>query len=143
MEESLKQQVEKQLHKANRKLRVARKNFADGFYEDTVSRAYYAMFHAAKALLLTKHLDAKTHAGLINLFNQHFVHTGIFSVELRRELVDAKELRETGDYDTEYEENAQDAQSVLNNAENFVKAVETYMTKQNTPTVAPDQKPES
>lgn len=74
MEESLKKQTDKQLHKAHRKLRVARKNFADGFYEDAVSRAYYAMFHAAKALLLTKHLDAKTHSGLINLFNQHYKH---------------------------------------------------------------------
>ena len=79
--------------------------------------------------MVSKNLDSKTHAGLINLFNQHFVHTGIFPVELRRELVDAKELRESGDYDTEYEENEADAQSVLKDAESFVQKVQAYLSQ--------------
>lgn len=33
--------------------KVARKLFCDGNYEDAVSRAYYAMHHAAKAALFT------------------------------------------------------------------------------------------
>lgn len=46
-----------------------------GFYNDSVSRAYYAFFDTANALLVTKGLAAKTHAGVIALFGLHFIKT--------------------------------------------------------------------
>jgi len=41
------------LEKAVAKLKVAEKLFRDGEYEDAISRAYYAMYHAARAALST------------------------------------------------------------------------------------------
>ena len=41
------------------------------FYEASVSRAYYAMFYAAEALLLSKGLFVSTHKGVITLLNEH------------------------------------------------------------------------
>jgi uncharacterized protein (UPF0332 family) len=45
--------VKAHLEKAVERLRVAEKLFRDGDYEDAVSRAYYAMYHAARAALST------------------------------------------------------------------------------------------
>jgi len=39
------------MERAGEKLEVARSLLEDGFYSDAVSRAYYAMFYAARALL--------------------------------------------------------------------------------------------
>lgn len=42
-----------QIKKARKKLEAARVLLAQGFIDDAVSRAYYTIFHAATALLLT------------------------------------------------------------------------------------------
>ena len=62
--------------KANEKLGVAEMLYQEGACDDAVSRAYYAAFHAASAVLLSEGLSAETHAGLINLFGLHFVKSG-------------------------------------------------------------------
>jgi uncharacterized protein (UPF0332 family) len=41
----------------------------------TVSRSYYAMFHAATAALLTKEIE-HSHKGIISAFAQRFVRSG-------------------------------------------------------------------
>ena len=44
--------------------------------QNAVSRAYYAMMHAANAALAVKGLQAKTHKGTQTLFNEHLVQPG-------------------------------------------------------------------
>ena len=51
-------------------------------YEGCVSRAYYAMFYAAEALLLTKNLKFSSHKGVISQFGEHFIKTEVFKAEL-------------------------------------------------------------
>ena len=51
------------------------------FYTSAISRAYYACFHATRALLLTKDLTAKTHSGVIALLHKHFVFENNFQQE--------------------------------------------------------------
>ena len=62
--------------KAKDKLRVGEQLLASGDYEDAVSRAYYAAFHCAQALLLWEGLSANTHQGVVSLFGLHFAKTG-------------------------------------------------------------------
>jgi len=45
-------------------------------YNDAVSRAYYSMFYAAKAVLLTKDVITRTHRGTISQLNINFVREG-------------------------------------------------------------------
>ena len=45
-------------------------------FPDAVNRAYYAIFHAALALLLEHGVVVKTHTGLISRFGQIFIQTG-------------------------------------------------------------------
>lgn len=44
----------------------------------SVNRSYYAMFTSARALLAMEEKDSSKHSGIISLFNQWFVKSGIF-----------------------------------------------------------------
>jgi len=56
------------MEKAHEKLKAAKVLFERKFYSDAVSRAYYAMFYAARALLSEKNIYPKTHRGVISQF---------------------------------------------------------------------------
>jgi uncharacterized protein len=99
VEESfLKELVHKELDAANERLEAAELLFNDSKYVDAINRAYYAVFHASKALLYSIGRDAKTHSGLISEIGLHMVGKGLidkrYGVILRRLF----ESRETSDY---------------------------------------------
>ena len=54
------------LKRAEKALQAAKNLYEDELYEDSVSRAYYAMYHAAKAALALEGSSPKTHSGLIS-----------------------------------------------------------------------------
>lgn len=85
------------IKKAEKKLGVAKKLLKSGDHEDAVSRAYYAVYHAAQALLLTEGERAETHKGVVTLFGLLFVKTGKFSKNLGKYLANLKDDRESGD----------------------------------------------
>jgi len=64
-----------------------------------VSRAYYAMFYCAEALLLSKDLSFSKHSGVIAAFGREFAKTEELPSEYHKFLIEAAELREDGDYD--------------------------------------------
>lgn len=64
------------LERADRRLAAARRDIAAEDYESAVNRAYYAVFSAAKALLVQNDLEARTHKGVFTLLGRHFVHSG-------------------------------------------------------------------
>lgn len=51
-----------------------------------VNRAYYAMFYAALALLMTVDQGSSKHQGVIALFDQSFIKPGILPRELGKAL---------------------------------------------------------
>lgn len=54
----------------------------NGFYNTAMNRMYYACFNVATALLITRNIpDVKRHAIVRNLFNLHFVKTGLYKEE--------------------------------------------------------------
>lgn len=89
--------VSYRLESAKEKLKAAVALLADGDYKDSVSRSYYAIFTAARALLATKRLDSSKHSGVIALFNQHFVKLGVVSKETSKLIERAKVYRERAD----------------------------------------------
>ena len=73
LDESIKALISYRLESAREKLSAAEDLLEKRHYKDSVSRSYYAIFTAARALLATKRLDSSKHSGVIALFNQHFV----------------------------------------------------------------------
>ena len=64
---------EKYIENAEEKLEAAKYLIKGRFYNDAASRAYYSMYHAAKALLLIRDVSPKTHKGVIQAFGLEFV----------------------------------------------------------------------
>ncbi len=90
------EEIRKHLELAQRRIRSAEILFKEKEYRDAVSRAYYAFFDAASALLLTEGLVAKTHAGLITLFGIHFVKKGKIEPEFARFFQKSKRSKREG-----------------------------------------------
>jgi uncharacterized protein (UPF0332 family) len=59
-----------------------RVNAAEVLYESE----YYAMFYAARALLLSEEIIPRTHKGVISSISDRFVKTGLFAGEYNRRL---------------------------------------------------------
>ncbi|MCA9952386.1 MAG: HEPN domain-containing protein, partial [Anaerolineales bacterium] len=52
-----------------------------GFPGVAVTRAYYACFYAASALLLTRDITRSKHSGVLSAFRQHFVKSRMIESE--------------------------------------------------------------
>ncbi len=112
---------------ADEKLEVARELLELSRYDDVVSKAYYTMFYAAKALLLLKGMDVRRHAGVTSFFGQEFVRTGRVDRRYSRLLRKAMEDREIADYDPEVRATRQEAEEAIANAKEFLlKAKELF-----------------
>jgi len=77
------------LLKAERAIHSAMNVLKDGDLDFAASRAYYAMFYTAEALLEEKGLKFSKHGGVHGAFAQHFVKTGYFEAKYQRWLVSA------------------------------------------------------
>ena len=98
-------------------------------YRDAMSRAYYAFFDAASAALLTKGLVAKTHHGLIILFEKHFIKTKEVPMKIGRWLAKAKQAREEADYERRKEISQESVKTAVQSAKEFVKEIEKLIKK--------------
>ena len=97
------------------------------FFDAAVSRAYYAMFYAAEALLLSKNLEFSSHKSVISLFGKHFVKTIIFKPEIGRQLHKAFEKRLLGDYSYSSKTQEQTAKEVMNWGRQFLKETKSIL----------------
>lgn len=94
-----------------------------GFPNDAVSRAYYAMFYAARALLASRDLHPKGHKGLILQFGLEFVKKGFIEETYGRALSHAKERRETVDYNIEAAMTPEEAAIIIEDAQVFLERI--------------------
>ena len=98
LDERTAQKIEQYLKWAHQALQTVHLAFEHQDYIGAVNRAYYAIFYAANALLVTKGLERSKHSGVIAAFRQHFVKTGIVPTEYSDFYGAAMEDRHTGDY---------------------------------------------
>jgi uncharacterized protein (UPF0332 family) len=96
-------------------------------FDGSVSRAYYAMFYATEAVLLTKELNFSSHKSVILLFGEHFVKTGIFESKMGKILSKSFEKRMVGDYSFVSEISKKDAEKVLNWTRDFLSKIKEYL----------------
>ena len=89
------------------------------------------MFFLTEALLLTKNITASTHKGIIGLFGQHFIKTGVFDKELGKALNEAYDKRLEGDYGVGLDFSKIVVKEQLIITEKFVQTILTYFKKHN------------
>ena len=94
-----------------------------GDADGACNRAYYAMFDAARAVLLAAGHDVgKTHKGVLNAFSDRFVKNDTLPKEMGRLLKHAETFRYVADYEGGPVE-LSDARDMVEQAETFVSAV--------------------
>ena len=92
------QEQEDLLVQARESLGAARLLDASGYHGFAASRAYYAMFCVAQALLLGKGLAFSKHSAVLAAFGKHFVKLGDVPADFHRHLIRGMEVRHAGDY---------------------------------------------
>jgi uncharacterized protein (UPF0332 family) len=117
------------LERAETNLQVAQELLDKGYYDVSASRAYYAAFYAASALLLNNGLDTSKHSGVIALIHQHFVKSGKLSKEQGRNLNWLFELRSVGDYGVSLHVDLDDARRAVHIASDFFAAVRSLLSR--------------
>jgi uncharacterized protein (UPF0332 family) len=95
-----------------------------GYHGFAASRAYYAMFYAAEALLLGKGLSFSKHAAVQAAFGKHFVKPGLVDAGYHRALIRAMAVRQAGDYGDPGSVTLEEAQEQISRAQEFVSLAE-------------------
>lgn len=121
-------EISSNLERADTNLQVARELFDKGYYDVSASRAYYAAFYSASALLLNEGIDTSKHSGVIALVHQHFVKSGKLRKDQGRNLNWLFELRSVGDYGVLLHVGLEDARRAVRIAEDFIEAAKTLLS---------------
>lgn len=108
-------------------LKSAILNFENGLIKAALNRAYYAIFHAIRAVNAINEFDSKKHSGVIAYFNQFFVHTGKFEKDVYYIIMSAYKIRERSDYDDFYLASKDDAEEQIKNAKILLDRVEKFL----------------
>lgn len=117
------------IERASKYLNSSKLLFNEGDYESSVSRAYYAMFYAAEAVLLTQNLSFSSHRGVISAFGEHFIKTDTFPREMGREFNRAFEKRQLGDYEYTFVISQDEASEILEKGKDFVEKLIQYLNE--------------
>jgi len=115
------------LVKAERSCNSARRLMEDGDHDFAASRAYYAMFYTAEALLLTRGLAFSRHSAVHAAFGEHFAKPGLLDRALHRQLIDAFRDRQVGDYDAVEAVTRETAEKRIAQAERFLAAARDFL----------------
>jgi len=115
--------VNKELSVAQSDLSEAKTGYENERYKWSTVQAYYAMFHAARALVYSKGYREKSHYCLAVALRALFVDEGKMDAQSVRDLLNAMNLRESADYDAEFSQSG--AKAVIESADKFIlKAIE-------------------
>jgi len=123
------EEVQALLRRAHRFLRAAENQLGSDFPEEAASRAYYAMFTAARALLLRTAPKASRHEHVKREFEELFVKTGKVDRKFLTYLEVGLLSRHFADYETDltYVATHEEAASRLREAEEFVALAENLL----------------
>jgi uncharacterized protein (UPF0332 family) len=110
------------LEEAEKRIEASKILLGEGYYKDAVSRAYYSMYSASKALLSMKGIQTKTHEGLASKIGELAIK-GVIEREYGRILTKAKDMRGTADYGMYKEFSLEEVRSLIENAERFLERI--------------------
>ncbi len=103
---------------------LSRKNF-----RLTVNRAYYSIFYAMRAFLATINKDSSKHSGVISLFNQHFINTGVVPEINFKAIQSLMDLRHESDYQDFVEITEDEAEGSVESAKTIITSFKTVLEK--------------
>lgn len=109
------------LHKSEQSLQAASLLKEQGFADISVSRAYYAMFYVAEAILEGEGLSFSSHSAVISALGERFARTERIPRKFHRHLIDAQDQRIRADYNIDANLSSDDADRLIDWAEKFLQ----------------------
>jgi hypothetical protein len=128
-EENKRENIREEVDRANEAIRAVNLLFENGFVKDAVSKLYYSLLYAVRALLLTKGLEPKSHEGALRLFGLHFVKSGAFEAKDSHIFSKLMKYREEADYNPSYTFTREDFIEFKNEAEILIQKITTYLNE--------------
>lgn len=115
------------LEHAKRCLKGAHILLTAGDYEGAANRAYYAAFHAMRAVLILDGFDSKKHSGIIAKFRELYIKTNLFDKEFSNAITALFRLRTASDYDDLYVVTMEETIDRYEQAERIVEIIADYL----------------
>lgn len=119
--------VKYRLELSSERLKSAEILFQSGQFKDSISRSYYAIFTAVRAILATVPIDFAKHAGVIQYFHKEYIKTGKIDSYFGKIIETAFKVRNSCDYNDFYLVSADDAKTQLENAKAFLQMVISFL----------------
>ena len=114
------------LEQANQCLASAIKLLEFGDSRGAVNRAYYAIFHGMRSVLVLQSKDFAKHSAVISYFRREYVKPGIFSTDLSDTITTLFNTRSSSDYSDTWELTDEDVKALIEEAKNFIEAITKY-----------------
>lgn len=92
-----------------------------------MNRLYYTWYYLVSALTLKDGIETKTHSGLRNQFNLHYVKNGKIPIELGRLYSDLFDSRQKGDYGDMYDFDRETVESFLVPVKEFIDTIKKLL----------------
>lgn len=116
------EEIAANLERARVSIRAAKDMIEKEYYDIAASRAYYAAFYAASALLLQEDLNTSKHSGVIASIHRLYVKEGKLDKEQGKKLNWLFELRGVGDYGVSEHVSSGEAYKAIQVADEFVQS---------------------
>jgi uncharacterized protein (UPF0332 family) len=98
-----------------------------GFFFKSVASAYYAIYHASKALLLLKGVVPKTHEGVERMFSLYYIKTEEFDLKVGKVLGRLMKMRQEADYYPEVPFTSEEAVEAIQMAADFLERAKNFV----------------
>ncbi|MEM3786570.1 MAG: HEPN domain-containing protein [Nitrososphaeria archaeon] len=121
--------AELEIKNSKERLEAAELLLNNGKIVDSINRAYYAMFHAARALLLLYGIEPKTHEGVVREFSRIIVEEKVMDKGFAKNFRQIFETRESVDYRIGVLFDQEEAEEIFIKAKEFVENVMKVIEK--------------
>ena len=118
----------------NRELEKAERTYDDmlfcareGKWETAANRIYYALFHAMSALLVNDGHIVKSHRGVLTMFGEYYVRTGIFTKQDGSLLSELVIMRDNADYNCFFEADEEKLKPFLEPTRLLIEKIKQYI----------------
>lgn len=115
------------IRKAQEMLASAKRDIEAKDYASANNRAYYAIFHAMRAVLALDGEDYKKHSAVISRFTLNYLKPEVFSREYGKLISNASLIRNRSDYEDFYICSVADTNTLFSGAVTFCKDIGKYL----------------
>lgn len=117
------------MRKAQEMLASAKRDMEAEDYASANNRAYYAIFHAMRAVLALDGEDYKKHSAVISRFTLNYLKPEVFSKEYGKLISNASLIRNRSDYEDFYICSVEDTKALFSGAMAFCGQIGEYLER--------------